>query len=36
MSNDLANAETLLKGDFAGFVLRGNYVAPQRAGVKTH
>jgi len=36
MSNDLANAETLLKGDLAGFVLRGNYVASQRAGVKTH
>jgi parallel beta-helix repeat protein len=29
LSNDLANAGTVLKGDVAGFVLRGNYVAPK-------
>jgi Pectate lyase superfamily protein len=36
LSNDLASAGTVLKGNVAEFVLRGNYVAPQRAGVKTH
>jgi hypothetical protein len=36
LTNDLASAGTVLKGDVSGFVLRGNYIVTSKPVAKTH